>query len=354
MQEQRITSRPKGHHLSAIERGRIAALHTEGKSNRQIARVLGVCHQTIANELARGLTDQVEKVNGKFKYRHEYCPEAAQARYETNRQRCHRPLKLASVGDFIAYFTERFKVDGWSPDATVGYALKEKLYAPAEMVCTSTLYNYIELQLLEIRNIDLLEKTGRRVKRKANTTHKRILKGRSIDDWPKRVENRREFGHYELDTVVGKRNGQESVLLTFIERKSRHQMVRLIDGRDADSVNHAMRGIVAEYGDIIKTVTADNGVEFVDLETVLQDTPVYYAHPYRSSERGTNEAHNKMLRRYFPKGVSLDAVSPAAVAIAEEKLNQLPRKILSYQTTEAVFVSECKRVRRAARRAAAG
>ncbi len=86
-----------------------------------------------------------------------------------------------------------------------------------------------------------------------------MLKGCSINDRPKRVDNRRGFGNFELDTVVGKRNGQESVLMTLIERKTHFQFVRLIDGRDADSVNHAMRAIVKDHGDIIKTITADNG-----------------------------------------------------------------------------------------------
>ncbi len=111
---------------------------------------------------------------------------------------------------------------------------------------------------MAVRNSDLLERTSRRTKHKANTTHKRLLQGRSIDDRPKRVDNRYELCHYELDTIVGHRNGQESVIMTLMERKSHHQFMRLIDSRDANSVNYALQGIVAEYGDIIKTVTADN------------------------------------------------------------------------------------------------
>ena len=163
------------------------------------------------------------------------------------------------------------------------------------------------------------------------------------------MDSRREFGHFELDTVVGKRGGQESVIMTFIERKSRFQFMRLIDGRDADSVNYAMRGIVAEYGDVIKTITADNGSEFADLDSVLDGVAtVYYAHPYRSSERGTNEVHNKMVRRDFPKGESLDAVSPQAVAETQDRLNRLPRRQLRYRTTEEVFVAERARAQRRA------
>ena len=353
MQDHLIMPHVKGHHLTQSERGEIAVLHAQEKSNREIAKLLGINRQTIANELTRGQVEQVKKVNGKFHYYRVYSPEAAQIRYQENRKRSCRPLKLAKVQDFIAYFTTHFQEDGWSPDAAVGRAKTEGLYLPEEMVCTATLYNYIEAQLLEVRNIDLLEKPSRRVKRKTNHKFKRMLTGRSIDDRPKRVDSRREFGNFELDTVVGKRNGQESVLMTLIERKTRFQFVRLIDGRDTDSVNYAMRAIVKDHGDIIKTVTADNGSEFADLSCVLDGVAdVYYAHPYRSSERGTNEAHNRMLRRDFPKGVSLDTVSPQEVAEAGRKINDLPRLILKYQTPTERFTAESARVRRRAAKAA--
>lgn len=342
MQEQLITSHVKGHHLSLIERGEIAALHAQDKSNREISRLLGVCHQTVANELTRGEIDQVKKINGRHDYRREYNPDVAQTRYEDNRRHCHRPLKLSQVADFIIYFTTLFKEKGWSPDVAVGRAKRDNLYRPDEMVCTATLYNYIDAQRLEVRNIDLLEKTSRRKKRHANMTHKRILHGRSIDERPKQVDNRCEFGHYELDTVVGKRNGRESVIMTLIERQSRYQFMRLIDGREADSVNYALRGIIADYGETIKSVTCDNGSEFSELSSVLAGVAtIYYAHPYRSSERGTNEVHNRMIRRDFPKGESLDVISPAAVAQVEAKLNDLPRRNAAYQTPKEVFKTAC-------------
>ncbi|MDE3316865.1 IS30 family transposase [Lacticaseibacillus zeae] len=101
-------------------------------------------------------------------------------------------------------------------------------------------------------------------------------------------------------------------------------------------------------------MTADNGSEFADLSNVLDGVAdVYYAHPYRSSERGTNETHNRMLRRDFPKGTSLDAVSPQDVAEAGSKINNLPRLILKYQTPIERFSAESARARRRAAKAAA-
>lgn len=210
------------------------------------------------------------------------------------------------------------------------------------MVCTATLYNYIDAQLIEVRNIDLLEKTRRRAIRNHLAKHKRLI-GCSIEDRPKCANSRCEFGHFGIDTVVGKRNGRESVILTLNERQSHCEFMCLIDGKDADSVNCALREITNEYGDIIRTVTADNGTEFTKLNDILTD--IYYAHPYRSCDRATNEAHNRIIRRDIPKGTSLDALAPDDVRQVKNRINHLPQRILGYKTPEEVFYSELKRTR---------
>lgn len=182
---------------------------------------------------------------------------------------------------------------------------------------------------------------SRRISRHAIHKNSRLL-GLSIEDRPAEVATRKEFGHFEIDTIVGKRDGQESVIMTLIERQSRFQIIRLIDSRDADSVAYAMHGVLAEYGSIIKSITADNGPEFTTLSQVLASVaPVYFTHPYTSSERGTNEVHNRMIRRYFPKGESLDAVSPADVAKTADKLNNMPRRQLNYRSPAECFAVAC-------------
>ncbi|WP_100077702.1 IS30 family transposase, partial [Loigolactobacillus backii] len=252
---------------------------------------------------------QVKKVNGQRQYHREYSPEAAQAKYEANRMSCHRPLKLAGVADFINYFTAHLHQDGWSPDAAVGRAKLEGLYQPEEMVSTKTLYHYIDAQLLEVRNLDLLEKNRRRTKHHHSPKHKRLA-GRSIEERPKSID----------------------------QRQSRCQILRLIDGRDDDSVNYELAKICQEYGHIMKSVTADNGAEFAAAGTVLDGVAdLYYAHPYRSSERGTNEAHNRMIRRDVPKGLSMDTLGPSDIQAVEAKLNNLPRRQSGYQTPKELF-----------------
>ena len=260
----------------------------------------------------------------------------------------HRTLKVTKVVEFLTWFTERFKIDHWSPDAAVGYAKRKHLFKANERVSTATLYAYINDQRLEIGNLDLLEVTRRQTKHHRVHKHKRVL-GRSIEERSTVVNHRKQFGHWEMDTVVGKRGGRESVILSIIERKSRCQLLRLIDGRDADSVAFALQDTKQEYGDLFKTITADNGSEFATLDEVFSSskTKIYYAHPYTSCDRGSNEAHNRMIRRDFPKGLSLDTVSPDQVLKTQDTLNRLPRRELGYHTPEELFQTGIHQSRRA-------
>lgn len=339
--EQNIINRPKGHHLTEIERGKIASLHSIGFSNRQIAKAIGVAPQTINNEISRGTVKQIKKVNGKVHHLECYYPDTAHQKYVQKRKACHRPSKFTQAKAFLSYFVKQFRTHGWAPDTVVGRSKAEKLFLDDEMVCTTTLYKYIDDQRLEIRNIDLTEKSTRTTKRHVSKKHKRLL-GRSIEERPDSIDKRGVFGDFEIDTIVGKRNGKESVVLTLIERKTRFEIIRLIDGRDADSVDYAMKDIIENYGSLINSITADNGPEFANLSSdLIGIADVYFTHPYTSCERGTNEVHNRMIRRDLPKGLSLDTVGPKIIRTIESKLNNMPRKQLNYKTPQELFTISC-------------
>lgn len=333
--------RRKGQHLTEIERGKIAAWHTEGVSNRQIAKRIGVAPQTIHNEMKRGNLKQVKLVNGKKRFFSAYNAELAQNVYQSNRLNCHRKEKFPHVRAFLSFFVELFKEQGYSPDVVVGIAKQESLFAPDEMVSTTTLYKLIDSQRLEVRNIDLLEKTKRRTTKNRQVINRKVL-GKSIEERPTSIETRKEFGHFEIDTVNGKRDGSETALLTLTERLTRFEIIRAIDAKDADSVTYAIKQLIHEYGTffsrIFRSITADNGSEFAQLSTTLEGlTDVYFTHPYTSCERGTNENHNRMIRRYIPKGASIDDYSRRFIEGIADKMNHLPRKILGYQTPNEAF-----------------
>lgn len=341
-----ITLRRKGKHLTEIERGKIATLHQAGVSNRQIAKQIGVAPQTIHNEIKRGQLKQVKKINGQLHYSHQYQPEYAQNRYERKRKSCHRKEKFSQVRDFLAFFLDVFKRLDYSPDAAVGLVRQKQLFTPEEMVCTTTLYRYIDAQRLPIRNIDLQMKMGRQSTKKHKFCHRRLL-GKSIEERPSIVDSREEFGHFEIDTVNRKRNGSETALLTLTERQTRFEIIRAIDGKDADSVTYALKQLMSEYGtvftQVFRSITADNGSEFSQLaETLKRKTEVYFAHPYTSCERGTNENHNRMIRRYIPKGTSIDSYNRRFIEQVADKMNQLPRKILNYETPASCFEQALK------------
>ncbi|MCB5950941.1 IS30 family transposase [Enterococcus sp. BWT-B8] len=337
--------RRKGKHLTSIERGKIAGWLEEALSHGEIARRIGVNRQTISNELARGTVEQVRKVNGIKHFSMKYDPEFAQNRYEIKRQNCHRPCKFVQVRSFLAYFVKLFKTADYAPDVVVGTTKRTGLFSPEEMVCTTTLYKYIDAQLLEVRNIDLNCQVSRKRTKKYTRKNKKVL-GQSIEERPAHIEERQEFGHFEIDTVIGKRGGAETTLLTLTERKSRFEIIRLIDGKDADSVAYGIRQLIKEYGSrsfkrLFKTITSDNGSEFTTLAATLKGyCEVYFTHPYTSCERGTNENHNRMIRRKIPKYESLEQYGRKDIQRIEDGMNDLPRRILGYQPPRQQFEQE--------------
>ena len=302
----------------------------------QIAIMLGISRSTLYDELARGSVEQLDTNRIKHK---KYFADAGQRVYEEHRKNSRNPCKLVRVSEFIEYAEERILKHKESPDTVVGYAKKYGLFGD-DIVCTKTLYNYIDLCYLKVRNIDLLLKVKLKQKDEIVRQNKKTL-GESIENRPPIVGLRTTFGHWEIDTIVGTID-TAPVLLTLDERKTRTRIIRKIEGRTSAAVNKAMQGIMAEYGDlapkIFKTITADNGSEFTHLQEALPCTKVYFAHPYTPGERGTNGNQSGVVRRFFPKGKSFENVSDEAVRRVQDWINLLPRKIFDYSCSYDLFM----------------
>ena len=192
---------------------------------------------------------------------------------------------------------------------------------------------------------------------KKNKSASRAPAGESIEQRPEEIDEREEFGHWEGDTVYsgkGKRKTTRA-LLTLTERKTRKEIIIAIPNRKAETVVKALDALERKLGArrfraIFKSITFDNGTEFAAAEELerscvnkrLPRTKVYFCHPYSSWERGTNENTNGMIRRRFPKGTNFAAVTNAQIAQAENWINNYPRKILGYKSSEIVF-RECLR-----------
>ncbi len=335
------TSPVKGQHLTLRERIEIQTWKRLYKSNRFIARTLGRSHSTINDEVKRGTACQKKILNGKALFLEAYYAETGQLVYERNREACKPQYKLLKIERFIQYAKHKIQVEKWSPDVIVGRAIELGLYEAYERVCAKTLYRYIDEGLMSLTNMDLWLKLQRNTKPKRDRERKRIL-GQSIDDRPQEINDRLTFGHWEIDTVVGKKNKGEPVALTLTERLTRYQITIKISSKNELAVKETMERLSKDnpnFPKLFKSITADNGSEFASLSEALQGlSDIYFAHPYSSWERGTNEKHNGILRRFIPKGKSLKDYSDDQIKQITHWMNHLPRKVLNYQTpTEAIL-----------------
>ena len=215
-------------------------------------------------------------------------------------------------------------------------------------VCTKTIYNYIAMGLLKVKNIDLQQKVRRR-KRKEKKNHDdgRML-GESIDCRDPLVDERSTFGNWELDTIVGKK-GTDPVLLAVDERKKRKRHLVKIRAKPAEAVAEGLAKLRELYGaqfsQVFRTITCDNGSEFARLQEAVPEAKVYYAHPYAPWERGTNEKQNALVRYFIPKGMDMTNLSEEEVQRVEDWINTLPRKILGYETPQERFDAALKNLR---------
>lgn len=335
------TEHRKGQHLLAEERHEIEVRLKDGWTVYRIAKKLGRSYNTIKGEIARGT---VSLYNDKvFRYK----AKAAEERYKENRRNSRRQYKRLEVSSFIRYVEGHF-AEGWSLDACAGRALESGQFRREQVVCTKTLYNYVDRGLVGIKNIDLPEKLRRNTKKEKARKNKRIL-GDSIELRPENVGLREEFGHWEFDTVVSGKGENEPCAVTLTERKTRNSLWVKASAHTADAVQSAIQSVMSHFGSkaaaVFKTVTSDNGSEFTRLtELTSQGTKVYFTHPYSSWEKGTNECHNKLLRRFIPKGGSMSSYTAEDIAFMADWANALPRKILGYRTPEELFEAELDRI----------
>ena len=218
-------------------------------------------------------------------------------------------------------------------------------------ICTTTFYNYVEQDKIEgFSKYELPMKTKRK-KKNERKEGKTPSKGTSIEYRPFKPDDRSEFGHWEGDTIVGSRNIPNSgAVLTLVERKTRFQLTIKMKDRKANTVYKAVKLLKKRYpelsdyklSDIFKSITFDNGVEFSkweDIEKYLK-TKTYFAHPYSSCERGSNENGNKLLRIFLPKSCNINEYDEKYVMRANELINTKIRKILGYKSSLELFTIE--------------
>ena len=337
------SSHVKGKHLTFEDRVLIQLRLKDRHSIRSIAREIGCSPSTVSNEIKRGT---VSMYRGSVR---RYKAKAGQKSYEDHKSSSGRRYDFILKSRFMSYVTTHFFEDGWSLDACVGRALISGAFNRSEIVCVKTLYNYVDLGIIDIKNHNLPEKLRRAPKKTVTKQNKRKL-GRSIEERPVEINTREEFGHWEFDLVIGSKTKDDSVLLTMLERKSREFFMVPLANKEASTIIEAFRSFRSQYGEhfdeVFKTVTTDNGSEFANLSQIesVAKTLVYYAHPYTSCEKGSVERHNGLIRRFIPKGKRIDQFSFQDIADVETWCNSLPRKILDYRTPDEIFEEELDKI----------
>src|SRR5690625_5258490 len=329
------TKRRKFTHLTEIERGQIAAYLDEDLFMNEIGRRVGRNVSTISREIRRGTVEQIDTNRKPYK---RYFPDVGARVYEENRKNCRAHETVMKAWEFTSFVEEKILEDKWSPDVAIGYAKRHDKFEYVPSI--KTVYNWIDEGRLSVINMDLAMKLRRSTKKRKSRKHKKVL-GTSIEERPDHIETREEFGHWEIDTVLGHKS-KDNALLTLVERKNRNKIIRRLPSKSAPAVTEVLDSILAEYSEpsnTFKTITADNGSEFSELSDQGEkaEIDVYFSHPYASWERGSNERHNGLIRRFIKKGQPIHSYSDKQIEEVEKWMNTLPRKILEYQQPEEKF-----------------
>jgi transposase, IS30 family len=330
-----LEERKRGQHLGSEERGAIQRLKRLGFSNRAIARELECSPSTVGYELKRG----TPAYSGRGR-RPSYSAKRGAAVYRANRRRCHRHRMHLKNSAFLRWMVEKLTLHSWSFDTCVGRAKLLKRFQGQPIPSTKTLYNLLWCGQLPVTPFELPEALSRRQHRKPRVPKR--CNGKSIDLRPAEVAQRIQFGHWESDTVLGKKKQGEPATFTMVERLTGFYLTLRIPEKTCDGVGDAMQELYSTFGDrfpqIFRTITTDNGSEFAAFSQMeAYGTEVYFAHPYSSWERPVNERTNRILRRFMPKGKSMSNYTDEQVLMFSDEINSMPRKRLGYHTPEELF-----------------
>jgi transposase, IS30 family len=226
---------------------------------------------------------------------------------------------------------------GWSPEVIAGTL---PIAHPGYSISHETVYQYIYARRVKSRGMHLEQyltlKRYKRMKQNGRSVRRcsKIPEAVSIDLRPKIVEKRHQVGHWETDNVIGKVTDTSALSVT-VERVTRLTLINKLRDRTAEVKTHAVTSRIQGFSDSFKkTITADNGAENTRHKEITSGTgmKMYFCHPYHSWEKGTVENMNGRIRRFIPKGVSIDSISEEYIAALEHKLNSTPRKCLQYKT----------------------
>ena len=340
-----------GKYMTYEQRIKLEALNNNAHMPvAQIAQELGFCRQTIYNELKTGA--YMHTVGWRDIRR--YSADKAQQLHDRAQSGKGRPEKIGHEHAYAAYIENIIIKKHYSPASAIAAAKAEGF---SFTISVNTLYSYIDKGLfLHLRNKHLLVK-GKR-KEAAEKPERRVVHPAlpSIAQRPERIAQRLELGHWELDLIIGAK-GTSACLMTLTERTSRRELIFKLPDKRAASVRavfDSLERTTPDFRKQFKSITTDNGPEFLEYDQLIESIHggqrfnVYYCHSYSAWEKGTNENHNRMIRRFFPKGTDFTKVSKKRIADIQNWMNSYPRKILNWSTPDLVYLQSLEKLEQSA------
>lgn len=308
--------------LTQEQRYQIYAFLKAGFSQSAIAKEIGVHKTTVSREISRN--------RGKKGYR----PKQANRLATTRRKSARKHVKLTPR---LIVLIERLIKLEFSPEQVSG-VLKLK---SGIAVSHETIYQHILKDKADGGNLHrhLRHANKKRKKRYGSYDRRGQIVGRvSIDERPSIVDTKKRIGDWEIDTVIGKNH--KGALVTIVERNSKFTLIKKLDRKKADRVAKATVDLLSPFRKRVLTITADNGKEFAQHEFIAKElkSQFFFAHPYRSWERGLNENTNGLIRQYFPKSTSFGMITDEQIQTVMTRLNNRPRKTLGFKTPNEVFL----------------
>lgn len=304
--------------ITSEQRYMLAALRMQGFANTRIAQALGCHRSTIGRELLRNRT----VADGRYR--------AAKAQEMTNGRRSRsRRNQQFTANDFKR--VDALLAQRWSPEQISG----RLALGPDLSISHETIYRHVWRDKKAGGYLYMHLRCAQKQRRKGYghyDSRGRLAGKRHISERPASVEDRRQFGHWEVDTVMG--TGSKDCILSLVERKTGLVIIGKLPSRTTASVNARAITLIQASSSAFRTITADNGTEFHNYAEIEDRTQAifYFASPYHSWERGTNENTNGLIRQYLPKGTSMTALTQAACNEIARQLNTRPRKRHGYKT----------------------
>lgn len=333
-------------HITYTERTMIETWYNQDhKSKKEIAELLHKSERTIRREINRGIVtirdyDWTEK--------EEYSARVAQDKYEYGMTSKGPELKLDSDIDLVNHIEKEIKENHKSPEV-VAKELKD--YGFDIEISGRTIRNAIKSGVIfeKIKQGKIIYKKEYNNKNKEQRVSKMVPAEKSIEYRPKEALLRNVYGYWEGDLVVGKQ-GTKTVLFTLTERMTRQEIIMKLPNKETATIAKALDKLERKYRSkfykMFKSITFDNGVEFMGYKGLEKSclrqkkrTEVYYAHPYCSGERGTNENNNRLIRRWIPKGIDMKDIKVSFIQKIEDWINNYPRAMFDYKSSNDVLLN---------------